>query len=195
MCKIFNILIFSLTIFNIFRKSLQNCFTLFIFPIKYLLKNFPPNNFPSPIFPLESKWRPLNAGAWLFAGWILHYLPFWAMGRVLYFHHYFPALIFNSMLTGMLIYANIEKKNFSSCVCEAIEKMHRFQCHIEKNTRGNFYLKCNSTNKKIQQFHHRVICEYVRSSIIHAGREFVQIFESGIISFCMRFLFHFTMVE
>lgn len=36
----------------------------------------------------------------LFIGWVLHYLPFWAMGRVLYFHHYFPALIFNSMLTG-----------------------------------------------------------------------------------------------
>lgn len=42
----------------------------------------------------------MNAGAWLFAGWVLHYLPFWAMGRVLYFHHYFPAVIFNSMLTG-----------------------------------------------------------------------------------------------
>lgn len=42
----------------------------------------------------------MNAGVWLFAGWILHYLPFWAMGRVLYFHHYFPAVIFNSMLTG-----------------------------------------------------------------------------------------------
>lgn len=42
----------------------------------------------------------LKAGAWLFVGWVLHYLPFWAMGRVLYFHHYFPALIFNSLLTG-----------------------------------------------------------------------------------------------
>lgn len=48
------------------------------------------------------RWRHLNAGAWLFGGWLLHYLPFWAMGRVLYFHHYFPALIFNSMLTGEL---------------------------------------------------------------------------------------------
>jgi len=42
----------------------------------------------------------LRAAAWLFVGWVLHYLPFWAMGRVLYFHHYFPALIFNSLLTG-----------------------------------------------------------------------------------------------
>lgn len=49
----------------------------------------------------ESKWKSLKAAAWLFGGWILHYVPFWAMGRVLYYHHYFPALIFNSMLTGM----------------------------------------------------------------------------------------------
>lgn len=48
----------------------------------------------------NAKWIPLRASMWLFSGWVLHYLPFWAMGRVLYFHHYFPALIFNSMLTG-----------------------------------------------------------------------------------------------
>lgn len=42
----------------------------------------------------------LKASAWLFVGWLLHYVPFWAMGRVLYFHHYFPALILSSMITG-----------------------------------------------------------------------------------------------
>lgn len=47
-----------------------------------------------------SKWRSMGACVWLFTGWTLHYLPFWAMGRVLYFHHYFPAVIFSSMLTG-----------------------------------------------------------------------------------------------
>ncbi|VEN44946.1 unnamed protein product [Callosobruchus maculatus] len=47
--------------------------------------------------------RKLVAGGWLFFGWVLHYVPFWAMGRVLYFHHYFPALLFSSMITGIII--------------------------------------------------------------------------------------------
>ena len=29
-----------------------------------------------------------------FVGWLCHYLPFFFIGRVLYFHHYFPAMIF-----------------------------------------------------------------------------------------------------
>ncbi|KAI8590978.1 Dolichyl-phosphate-mannose-protein mannosyltransferase-domain-containing protein [Geranomyces variabilis] len=29
-----------------------------------------------------------------FVGWLLHYAPFWIMGRVTYLHHYFPALYF-----------------------------------------------------------------------------------------------------
>lgn len=61
---------------------------------------------------IENKWRSLRAGAWLFVGWILHYLPFWAMGRVLYFHHYFPAVIFNSMLTGNF-FSTSQKINLS----------------------------------------------------------------------------------
>ncbi|XP_078090716.1 protein O-mannosyl-transferase 2 isoform X2 [Mustelus asterias] len=32
-------------------------------------------------------------------GWLLHYLPFYLMGRILYYHHYFPAMLFSSMLT------------------------------------------------------------------------------------------------
>lgn len=42
----------------------------------------------------------IASSGWLFLGWCLHYVPFWAMGRVLYFHHYFPALLYSSMLTG-----------------------------------------------------------------------------------------------
>ncbi len=42
----------------------------------------------------------LAGGGWLLLGWFLHYLPFYLMGRVLYFHHYFPALMFSVMLAG-----------------------------------------------------------------------------------------------
>ena len=45
----------------------------------------------------------LVSSAWLFLGWALHYVPFWAMGRVLYIHHYYPALLFSSMLSAVLL--------------------------------------------------------------------------------------------
>uniref|UniRef100_A0A8B9DE70 Protein O-mannosyl-transferase 2 n=1 Tax=Anser cygnoides TaxID=8845 RepID=A0A8B9DE70_ANSCY len=43
----------------------------------------------------------LRGGGQIALGWLLHYLPFFMMGRVLYFHHYFPAMLFSSMLTGI----------------------------------------------------------------------------------------------
>ncbi|XP_035117048.1 protein O-mannosyl-transferase 2 isoform X2 [Callithrix jacchus] len=42
----------------------------------------------------------LRGGGQVLLGWMLHYFPFFLMGRVLYFHHYFPAMLFSSMLTG-----------------------------------------------------------------------------------------------
>ncbi|XP_048585823.1 protein O-mannosyl-transferase 2 isoform X2 [Nematostella vectensis] len=39
---------------------------------------------------------------WLLLAWALHYFPFYAMGRVLYFHHYFPAYLFTAMLAGVV---------------------------------------------------------------------------------------------
>jgi dolichyl-phosphate-mannose--protein O-mannosyl transferase len=36
-------------------------------------------------------------------GWCLHYIPFYTMGRVLYFHHYFPALLFSNMLSALTL--------------------------------------------------------------------------------------------
>lgn len=52
----------------------------------------------------EASGKSLKGASWMFCGWLLHYVPFWAMGRVLYFHHYFPALIFNAMLTGNVVF-------------------------------------------------------------------------------------------
>lgn len=52
---------------------------------------------------IEHRKNVMNAGIWLFIGWLLHYAPFWAMTRILYFHHYFPAVIYSSMLTGITL--------------------------------------------------------------------------------------------
>ncbi|KAG8562030.1 hypothetical protein GDO81_015569 [Engystomops pustulosus] len=45
----------------------------------------------------------LEAGRLLISGWFLHYVPFFFMGRVLYYHHYFPAMLFSSMLTAVTL--------------------------------------------------------------------------------------------
>jgi len=36
-------------------------------------------------------------------GWFLHYLPFVAMARVTYVHHYYPALYFAILVTGFVV--------------------------------------------------------------------------------------------
>nr|XP_027236395.1 protein O-mannosyl-transferase 2-like [Penaeus vannamei] len=35
-------------------------------------------------------------------GYLFHYIPFYTMDRILYYHHYFPALQFSSMLTAVV---------------------------------------------------------------------------------------------
>jgi len=45
----------------------------------------------------------VSGGGWCLLGWALHYLPFWLMPRVLYQHHYYPASVFISMFTAILI--------------------------------------------------------------------------------------------
>ncbi|XP_053700812.1 protein O-mannosyl-transferase 2 [Synchiropus splendidus] len=44
-----------------------------------------------------------RGGGFLFLGWLLHYAPFFSMSRVLYYHHYFPAMLFSSMLSGITL--------------------------------------------------------------------------------------------
>ena len=43
------------------------------------------------------------AGVYPLAGWVLHYLPFVAMARVTYVHHYYPALYFAILVMGFVI--------------------------------------------------------------------------------------------
>ena len=50
-----------------------------------------------------------------FVGWFIHYVPFFFLNRVLFFHHYFSAHIFACMLSGTLLDLFICKiANFSS---------------------------------------------------------------------------------
>ncbi|XP_070577332.1 protein O-mannosyl-transferase 2-like [Ptychodera flava] len=51
----------------------------------------------------ELKKKFLYSCTWFLIGWALHYFPFYLMGRVLYFHHYFPAMVYSNMLTGVLL--------------------------------------------------------------------------------------------
>lgn len=46
-----------------------------------------------------------GGGGLLLLGWLLHYAPFFTMGRVLYYHHYFPAMLFSTMLTGSTVWS------------------------------------------------------------------------------------------
>ncbi|CAL8300074.1 unnamed protein product [Boreogadus saida] len=51
----------------------------------------------------EHCWVLMRGGGQLVLGWLLHYAPFYTMGRILYYHHYFPAMLFSSMLTGLTL--------------------------------------------------------------------------------------------
>ncbi|KAF9952125.1 hypothetical protein BGZ70_000719, partial [Mortierella alpina] len=39
-----------------------------------------------------------SATGFFFVGWVLHYVPFFLMGRALFLHHYMPALVFSYMI-------------------------------------------------------------------------------------------------
>ncbi|KAM9293961.1 protein O-mannosyl-transferase 2 [Gastrophryne carolinensis] len=59
----------------------------------------------------------LESGGPLLLGWLLHYCPFYFMGRVLYYHHYFPAMLFSSMLTAVTL--SVLVKLFAGSLCPA----------------------------------------------------------------------------
>nr|CAD7256108.1 unnamed protein product [Timema shepardi] len=89
---------------------------------------------------LEGAERMSNACGWLFLGWALHYVPFWAMGRVLYFHHYFPALLFSSMLTGVMLNYLLESLPVVLPVSLANTMYHWFLGVIFSATAYSFFL-------------------------------------------------------
>jgi dolichyl-phosphate-mannose-protein mannosyltransferase len=64
--------------------------------------------------------RYIESSTWMFLAWALHYAPFFLMGRVLYFHHYFPAFVFQCMLAGSTI-------EFCACVLTALCKRSAIQ--------------------------------------------------------------------
>lgn len=91
----------------------------------------------------------LHGGGQIMLGWLLHYLPFFMMGRVLYFHHYFPAMLFSSMLTGKywslgedgmfsifrFLFFKKKKNNnrFSYCLCKVLKKLTNSKCFSQSS--------------------------------------------------------------
>ncbi|ORY53429.1 PMT-domain-containing protein [Rhizoclosmatium globosum] len=55
-----------------------------------------------PILSNLALYKTWNASLILFSGWFLHYFPFFLMKRQLFIHHYFPALYFAILSTGVI---------------------------------------------------------------------------------------------
>jgi dolichyl-phosphate-mannose-protein mannosyltransferase len=47
--------------------------------------------------------RLYNSTGFFFLAWMLHYFPFYLMGRQLFLHHYLPAHLASSLVTGALL--------------------------------------------------------------------------------------------
>lgn len=58
----------------------------------------------------------INNGLLLFAGWVLHYLPFFLMGRVTYLHHYFPSLVMSTLMVGHILQNTWRAKNILAII-------------------------------------------------------------------------------
>jgi len=67
--------------------------------------------------------RVINSCGWLYIGWLLHYVPFWLIGRVIYYHHYFPAVLFSSMLSGVILDYLIESLHSTLSMSKSMSKL------------------------------------------------------------------------
>ncbi|KAI8899904.1 Dolichyl-phosphate-mannose-protein mannosyltransferase-domain-containing protein [Globomyces pollinis-pini] len=72
----------------------------------------------------ENDWDTFNFAAKVSVlGWILHYFPFYFMGRIMYLHHYFPALYF-SMIAFVVVFdhfaAKLSELNHQRCLVSAM---------------------------------------------------------------------------
>ena len=62
----------------------------------------------------------LTSGLFLAIGWIAHYLPYFFISRVLFLHHYLPALPFKFMILAAMCehgFAWVNKFKWYVCVC------------------------------------------------------------------------------
>jgi len=88
---------------------LGNAFSYFItlcafstYIIIWLIDRFLVHRGIKHLYPKVRLWWDRTAG-FIFIGYLLHYLPFFIMGRSLFLHHYLPASIFGYMTVGALI--------------------------------------------------------------------------------------------
>jgi len=51
----------------------------------------------------KSRARLVTSGRLLLFGWLVHYVPFFFFGRLLFLHHYLPALVFSIMLLAIVV--------------------------------------------------------------------------------------------
>ena len=52
----------------------------------------------SPLPAVEEFWQWWTSGSVLIGGWVVHYFPYFLLSRILFLHHYLPALPFKFML-------------------------------------------------------------------------------------------------
>lgn len=77
----------------------------------------------------------------LLAGWALHYLPFYAMGRVLYFHHYFPAFLLSAMFTGQ--YRLSWHRTLYTKTCIHLNLLCLFWNFVWLISKEKYFFQCN----------------------------------------------------